>query len=160
MAQIPGQHGIALAYIASFEHLDGEGNIALRAPHCTQTILPTSLGYKADMTNHEWATHFSSLTKVISAFPVTPVEVLESGNQVTVWAKGRAQFRTFEGVNTATGDWPTFFENEYIFVFIFDDAGQKITRILEMVNSASVEKIKPFLAKMRELANRQPAKQQ
>lgn len=148
------QRDVALAFIASFEHLDGDANIALRASNCTQTILPTSLGYKADMTNDEWATHFSTLTSIITTFPVIPIEVLESGNQVTIWARGRARFRSLPDINSHTEGWPDFFENEYVFVFVFDDDGQKITRILEMVNSASVEKIRPFMSKMRELTSK------
>lgn len=142
MSAGPTQRDIALAFIASFEHLDGDGNIALRTPNCTQTILPTSLGYKLAMTNDEWATHFSHVRKNLTRFPVIPVEVLEAGNQIIVWARGRAEFRTPQGSASSSADSPKFFENEYIFIFVFDAAGQKIARILEMVDSASVEKIR------------------
>lgn len=149
------QREVALAYIASFEHLDGDGNIALRTPDCTQTILPTSLGYKPDMTNEEWTAHFSSLQKNLTAFPVTPVEVLESGNQVTIWATGRALFRTMERSQTSAEEWPEFFENEYIFIFVFDSSGRKISRILEMVDSGKVERVRPFLKKMRGMTTKE-----
>ena len=132
--------------------MDGDGNIALRTPDCTQTILPTSLGYKSDMTNVEWATHFSSLQNIITTFPVTPVDVLESGNQVTIWARGCAHFRTNLRMPGSVSYWPTTFENEYIFVLSFDETGQKIKKILEMVDSASLEKIRPFLVEMRSAA--------
>ena len=78
MAPQSRQREIAMRFINTFDELDMEGHIATRSPKCRHTIIPSSLGYKPDMTNDEFAGHFKALTTVIRAFPVTSKEVLEA----------------------------------------------------------------------------------
>lgn len=128
----------ALAFLQTFKDLDGDSNIALRAPDCRHTIAPASLNFPSSMTNEQWAAHLSSLEGILSAFPVTAKEIFEqeASNQVTVWATSDAIFqeeaKDYDG--DAARDWS--YRGEYIFIFFFDAAGDKIERILEFVDSA------------------------
>lgn len=136
----------ALAFINSFEHLDLDANIALRAPNCRHTIGPTSLGYKLDMTNEDFISHFSGIQEIIAKFPVMVREIFadETGKQVTVWAYSRAIFKD-EAIDNEEPkvDWTYY--GEYIFVLFMTEAGDKIERIIEFVDSDKVVKMRQLM---------------
>lgn len=62
----------------------------------------------------------------------------ERSNAVTVWATGVPEFR--EDVKDKDEDWG--YQGEYIFLLSMDESGEKITRIVEFLDSkATVEKL-------------------
>ncbi|MCJ1447951.1 MAG: hypothetical protein MMC23_008463 [Stictis urceolatum] len=129
------QRSTAAAFLRAFEELDDGSHIALRAPNCRHTIAPASTSFHPNMTNEQWATHFASLRDVLIRFPVTAKEIFEqpASNQITVWATSEAIFRE-EAKDYDSGlDWT--YRGEYIFILFFNQAGDRIERILEFVDS-------------------------
>ncbi|EXJ61263.1 uncharacterized protein A1O5_11820 [Cladophialophora psammophila CBS 110553] len=137
------QRSIAIAFLDTFKDLDLESNLALRSPDCAHTIAPATLNFTPCMSNEKWGTHLLSLKKKISALPVTPKEIFEGDNLVTVWATSKATFRDEGKDEDLTVDWS--YEGEYIFVFTFNQAGNKIQHILEFIDSTKVEKVQVLL---------------
>ena len=141
------QRQVAQSFLDTFDTLDLEGALALRAPSCRHTILPFSLGYKPDLTNDQFAEHLSRLIQILSRFPVYAQEIIESGNQITIHATSNAVFRDeVKGEDDGT-EWT--YEGEYIFVLLFDQSG-KIERIVEFIDSAKVAGAMALLGKARE----------
>lgn len=138
MSSTSSQRAAALAFLDSFDKLDGDANIALRAPNCRHTMAPTSLGFSPNMTNEQWAAHLNSTKQVLTSFPVMAKEIFESGNQVTVWATSEAVFREDAKDDEDGVDWT--YHGEYMFVFLFDGDG-KIERIVEFLDSVKVVQV-------------------
>jgi len=101
------------------------------------------------MTNDQWAAHGLSLKEVLVAFPVTPKEVFghEASNQVTIWATSSAVFRDDVKDDEDSVDWSYF--GEYIFVFSFNQAGDKVERVLEFLDSKKVEEVRALMQRAR-----------
>ncbi|KIX93275.1 uncharacterized protein Z520_10918 [Fonsecaea multimorphosa CBS 102226] len=136
------QRRVAIAFLDTFKDLDIESNLALRTPDCVHTMAPATLGMKS-MSNAEFASHLSSLKEKISAIPVTPKEIFEGGNLITVWATSTTTFRDEVKDEDLTVDWS--YEGEYIFVFTFNQSGDKIQHILEFLDSKKVDKARTLL---------------
>ena len=132
------QRNIANAFLQSFEHLDTDANLALRAPGCVHSFAPATLNMPASMTNEQWGAHLNSMKSILSTFPVEAKEIFEheGSTQVTVWATSNAVFRE-EAKDAELGlDWN--YQGEYIFVLVFNESGDKIERILEFLDSKKV----------------------
>ncbi|TKA47810.1 hypothetical protein B0A49_14037 [Cryomyces minteri] len=129
------QRSTALAFLQSFQELDVNSHLALRTPGCRHTMAPASLNYPPSMTNEQFAAHLSSLRTIIASFPVTAKEIFEheGGNQVTIWATSSATFREEAKDEDSGLDWSYY--GEYIFILSFNQAGDKIERIVEFVDS-------------------------
>ncbi|KAK5958729.1 hypothetical protein OHC33_000572 [Knufia fluminis] len=138
MASTSTQRATALAFLDSFDKLDGDANIALRAPNCRHTMAPTSLNFKPDMTNEQWTAHLNSTKEVLTSFPVMAKEIFENGNQVTIWATSEANFREEAKDDEEGVDWT--YHGEYMFVLLFDGDG-KIERIVEFLDSVKVVQV-------------------
>lgn len=151
------QRDKALAFLATFEHLDADANVALRAPDCRHTMAPTSLNAPQGLTNEQFHNHLTSLQSVIASLSVTVKEIfaVEGSSQVTVWATSEATFRPEamdDELEKEGGSW--MYRGEYMFVFVFDEAGERIERIVEFIDSmkfgevmALIERAKGNLAK-------------
>ncbi|KAH0836290.1 hypothetical protein FOPE_04499 [Fonsecaea pedrosoi] len=131
------QRSIAIAFLDTFKDLDLEANLALRTADCVHTIAPATLGVRPNMSNHDFGAHLLSLKEFILAIPVTPKKIYEGGNLVTVWATSETTFREQAKDKDSTVDWS--YEEEYIFVFTFNQTGDRIQHILEFVDSKKVE---------------------
>jgi hypothetical protein len=132
---------IALAFCAAFEMLDLDTLLALRTPDCRHTIAPSSLNFGRDMSNEQWAVHFSLLRGILLSFPVTPIEILENkmAQQITIWATSNATFLEAAKTGNSTIDWS--FHGEYIFILFLNPEGDKIQRIIEFVDSRGVTEV-------------------
>ncbi|KAK5062613.1 hypothetical protein LTR84_004686 [Exophiala bonariae] len=147
---------IALAFCQAFEKLDVDALVALRTPDCRHTIAPAaSLSFVTDpeMSNEQWAAHFSFLKDILASFPVTPLEIFEgtkweatSGGQsqevasVTIWAFSEAIFlQEAKDNDEPKTDWK--FRGEYVFVLVLNEAGDRIQRILEFVDSKGLMEV-------------------
>ncbi|KIW30681.1 uncharacterized protein PV07_06401 [Cladophialophora immunda] len=137
------QRRTAIAFLDTFKDLDLESNLALRTPDCVHTIAPATLNMKPSMSNEQFAAHLLSLKEKISAIPVTPKEIFEGGNLVTIWATSKTTFREEGKDEDLTVDWS--YDGEYIFVFTFNQAGDKIQYILEFLDSKKVDKARGLL---------------
>ncbi|KAK3695709.1 hypothetical protein B0T22DRAFT_456034 [Podospora appendiculata] len=125
----------ALAAIESYNSKwNLENMIAWRAPDCIHEILPTSLKVPA-MDNKSYDAYFATNLTVFSNFRVTVNDVMEdaAANKVVVWAHSTA--------DTAIGP----YANEYMLIFHFTPAGDKVTRFLEWVDSAAAVAFFPRL---------------
>jgi hypothetical protein len=136
MASIP--HQIALAFCASFQHLDLDANLALRTSDCTHIFAPASLKMSPSMNNEQWAAHAQSLKAILSSFPVEAKEIFaqEGSNHITIWATSDARFRDDVKDEESGLDWSYY--GEYIFVLQLNQAGDKIQRIVEFLDSKKV----------------------
>ena len=145
------QRTTAMAFLHSFQDLDGESNLALRTPGCSHTMAPASMNFLPTMTNEQWAAHLSSMKQILAALPVTAKEIFEhpGSNQVTIWATSNATFRQEakdEGEDEGC-DWS--YHGEYIFILLFNQAGDKIERIVEFIDSKKVAELGTLLARAR-----------
>lgn len=162
----------ALAFIATFETLDLETNLSLRADDCRHELAPSSMGYLSPKTNEQFAEHFKSIQQVIASFPVTAKEIFESKvisksspadhessgaphqdqghdqTQVTVWATSSATFRDEVKDDDSSIDWS--YSSEYIFIFFMDRTGTKIERIIEFIDSQKVKGVQGLIKRARE----------
>jgi len=136
------QHRTALAFLDTFKDLDYEANVALRTPDCRHVIAPASLGY-TEKTNEQFAKHLKSMQKSIKAIPVTPKQVFEGSNSITVWATSETIFQEDVKARDSSLDWT--YEGEYMFVFAFNETGDKIQHILEFIDSKKVEQMRKLL---------------
>lgn len=136
----------AIAFIRTFENLDLDANIALRTPNCRHTIGPMSLGYKPDMTNDDFINHFSHIKEIIASFPVMVREIFadETGRPITIWAYSRAIFKDeVKDDEEPKVDWSYY--GEYMFVLFMNEAGDKVERIIEFVDSDKVTKVRQLM---------------
>lgn len=126
----------ALAFLDSFKTLDYERNVSLRTPDCIHTFGPTSLKI-TEKTNEQFAAHLKSLQPKIVGIPVTPKQIFEAKGQVVIWATGEGKFRDEVKALDPTADWTYY--GEYMFVFTFNEEGDKIKHVLEFLDSKKVE---------------------
>jgi hypothetical protein len=140
-------HSLALAFCASFQDLDIDANIALRTPDCTHVFAPASLNFPPSMKNAEWAAHASSLTAILSSFPVVAKEIFtsEGSNTVTIWATSEAVFR--EDVKEEGVEWSYY--GEYMFVLQLEKEGERIERVVEFLDSTKVVEVRVLMDRAR-----------
>ncbi|KAL9083962.1 MAG: hypothetical protein Q9165_008305 [Trypethelium subeluteriae] len=84
--------------------------------------------------------HIGRLRNVLSGFPVTVKEYIESegSNQVTVWATAQPSFRDDVKDNEIPQqDW--VYQGEYVFMLTMDETGEKITRTVEFLDSKATD---------------------
>ena len=138
----PNQRQIALALLDTFKDLDYEANVALRTLDCRHSFAPTSLGIE-EKNNEQFASHVKSLQKTIEGIPVTAKQIFEGHNQITVWATSDTKFKEDVKAHGPDLDWT--YQGEYVFIFSFNDAGDKIHHILEFLDSKKVEEVRKLL---------------
>ncbi|KAI3318184.1 hypothetical protein HD806DRAFT_512762 [Xylariaceae sp. AK1471] len=115
----------ALAVIDAYNKWSMDAIMAVRTDDCIQQILPKSLG-RPEMDNTAYAAYFSAVIPYFEGFTVTINELLEDAqeNKVVLWANSTA--------TTPVGP----YNNEYMLVFYMNEAGDKITKFIEFVDSA------------------------
>ena len=93
------------------------------------------------MTNETFAAHLSSLKPILASLPVTAKEIFahEGSNQVTIWATSNAIFQEEAKDEDSGVDWS--YHGEYIFILSLNQAGDKIERIVEFLDSKSVVEV-------------------
>lgn len=144
------KHDMALAFLESFTDLDGPASIALRTADCIHTMGPTSLFPSSphNLTNEAFLAHIASLKEVLTVFPVKAEEIFEDerSSHVTIWATSHLTFRPEVIDHDEEGtDWS--YHGEYMFVLTFNEAGDKIERIVEFLDSQKVVAVRPLLAR-------------
>lgn len=139
----------AKAYIAFFATLDDSLLSPLLSDDTFEHIMaPASLAIPP-LSKAEFLAHSAGLRKIMSGFPVVAKEYLESesGNSVVVWATSRTEFR--EEVKREGGeDWE--YEGEYVFMLTMDASGDKILRVVEVLDSLKTDRdLRPLMGRAR-----------
>lgn len=143
------QRKVAQAFLDSFETLDADANIALRTADCVHTMAPSSLDFPPSMTNEQWKAHVSRLKPVLATLPVTAKEIFQAdgGNKLTIWAESDATFRPEAKDDDPSVDWS--YRGEYMFVLLFNDAGDRIERIVEFIDAKKAADVMGLMARAR-----------
>lgn len=149
------QRQTALAFLETFQDLDVDANLALRAPDCVHQMAPASLGNPADgMNNDQFGAHCRGLKLILAHLPVAPKQVFHypGSNIVTIWATSEATFRP--EVMDDELQWE--YHGEYVFVFTLNQNGDRIQHIVEFLDSQKVAQVGVLLKRAKE--NLQKAK--
>ncbi|KAI0396162.1 hypothetical protein F5Y17DRAFT_420636 [Xylariaceae sp. FL0594] len=124
----------ALAMIDAYNAWDIEAMIALRSEDCVQQIIPKSLN-RPGLNNEAYRAWFASIMPYFEAFTAEVLDLVEDAahNKVTVWARSTA--------STPIGP----YANEYMLLFHMNEAGDKITRFYEFVDTVQSNTFFPRL---------------
>lgn len=146
----------ARSYIAFFTTLDTSLLAPLLSDDTFEHIMaPASLAIPP-LNKPQFVAHSAELGKIMSGFPVVAKEYLESegANSVVVWATSRTEFREVvkqQGDDDGSGGSGWEYEGEYVFVLTMDASGEKIVRVVEMLNSLKTERdLRPLMKRARE----------
>ncbi|KAJ4421980.1 hypothetical protein N0V82_003376 [Gnomoniopsis sp. IMI 355080] len=141
----------AKAYIAFFATLDNSLLSALLSDDTFEHVMaPSSLAIPP-LSKPQFLAHSDDLRKIMSGFPVFAREYLESesGNSVVVWATSSTDFR--EVVKRGEEGWE--YEGEYVFLLKMDASGERIVKVVEMMDSLKTERdLRPLMKRARERA--------
>ncbi|KAI1173718.1 hypothetical protein F4777DRAFT_556965 [Nemania sp. FL0916] len=126
----------ALAIIDAFQKWDLEAIMALRTDDCTTQVLPRSLS-RPRMNNADYREFFGGLMPHFRDFTLAVDEVIVDApqNKVAVWCRSTA--------DTEIGP----YANEYVLILYLNEAGDKVYKYLEFVDSNNTVS---FFPKLRE----------
>ncbi|KAF4813620.1 hypothetical protein CGCSCA5_v008273 [Colletotrichum siamense] len=136
-------HEVGTAFIRAFDTLDETAHISLRAPSCTHTFAPASMGPPPPMTNAELAAHLAKLRLIMTGFPVTAKEIHVNvpKRQVLIWATAVAEFKDeVKGLKEGENGTEWDYVGEYMF-FLTVDKERKISRVVEFVDSLGTKRV-------------------
>lgn len=142
----------AKKYIGQFATLDVQALDSVLAENHAHQFAPASLNPPGPFDKRGMLEHLDRLRDVMTGFPVTAKEYIESesGNQVTVWATSQTIFREDvkdEGISPE--EW--VYEGEYIFLLSMDETGEKIVRTVEFLDSKGTDdKLRALMKRARE----------
>ncbi|KAH8893941.1 hypothetical protein GQ53DRAFT_745349 [Thozetella sp. PMI_491] len=141
----------AKKYIKHFETLDIPLLKVLLSDDFAQEFAPASINPPGPFDKQGFLKHHEHLLDVMTGFPVTGKEYIESesSNQVIVWATAQAEFRDDVRDGEPAEYWG--YHGEYIFIITLDETGEKIVRIVEFLDSkATVEGLMALMQKANE----------
>ncbi|KAL1885143.1 hypothetical protein Plec18167_001800 [Paecilomyces lecythidis] len=142
----------AKKFIGIFATLDTHLADSLLAEDFVHQFAPASLGMRPPLGKQVFLEHIDGLREIMAGFPVTVKEHVESesSNQVTVWARSQTIFRDdVKDDGVSEKEWA--YEGEYMFLLFMDETGEKITRVVEFLDSkATDEKLRPLIRRARE----------
>ncbi|KAJ8126900.1 hypothetical protein O1611_g6740 [Lasiodiplodia mahajangana] len=114
----------ALALVEAYNSHDMDKIMGLRTEDCVQQILPRSLG-RSQMDNASYAAWLGPLLPHLRGFTVTIDDVTEDAQANKVVLLGHS---------TASSDIGPY-ANEYVIVLYMNEAGDKVTKFFEFVDS-------------------------
>ncbi|KAI1124800.1 hypothetical protein F5Y10DRAFT_21240 [Nemania abortiva] len=114
----------ALAVIEAYNSHNMDNIMSFRTEDCVQQILPWSLG-RPQMDNASYVTFLGPLLSQLKDFTVTIDDVIEDAqaNKVVILAH-----------STASSDIGPY-ANEYVLILHMNEAGDKVTKFVEFVDS-------------------------
>ncbi|KAI8252046.1 hypothetical protein K4K53_011470 [Colletotrichum sp. SAR 10_77] len=136
-------HEVGTAFIRAFDTLEDAAHISLRAPSCTHTFAPASMGPPPPMTNAELAAHLAKLRLIMTGFPVTAKEIHVNvpKRQVLIWATAVAEFKDeVKGLKEGEDGKEWDYVGEYMFFLTVDEEGN-ISRVVEFVDSLGTKRV-------------------
>ncbi|KXJ97338.1 hypothetical protein Micbo1qcDRAFT_171038 [Microdochium bolleyi] len=125
LAEAPSRrYQTALEVVEAYNSWDLSKIMAVRAPECLTQVLPKSLD-RPELNNADYAKYLGTVMPAFSNFHVHVNEIIEDSrqNKVSIWAKSTA--------DTIAGP----YANEYVLIFHFNEAGDKLVRFYEFVDS-------------------------
>ncbi|EXJ81917.1 hypothetical protein A1O1_07984 [Capronia coronata CBS 617.96] len=141
----------ARTFLAAFADLSTSQHLSVRSDDCIQIFAPSSLNPPAPKDNATFASHLAGLRDVMSGFPVTAKEMIDSEfqNAVTIWATSEAQFHDkLKDDGLSADEWN--YRGEYVFMLTMDETGRRITRIVEFLDSKATERLRGLMARARD----------
>lgn len=123
----------ALTYISVFETLDTTPLNSLLSANYHHTMGPASLAGYGPWDKAGFIGHVAGISKMMTAFHVRVVEVIDSDkdNSVWVWTASDAKWRP-EAMDGDAKEWS--YQGQNLFMFWFDGEG-KVERCVEVVDS-------------------------
>lgn len=141
----------AKKFIGHFETLDNELLRTILAEDYFHQFAPAPMDPPGPFNKEGFLRHHDHLLDVMTGFPVTGKEYIESdiGNQVIVWATSEAFFRDdVKDEELSAADWA--YKGEYIFILSMNPTGEKITRTIEFLDSkATVNNLMVLMTRAR-----------
>ena len=129
--------------------------LSRRTSDCIHTFLPASLAMPAK-DNTAFGDHVSRLREVIQRFPVTAKEVMEDEEKNAVIIHASAQAYFYDSVKDEgipPDDWT--YHGEYIFMLTMTEAGDKVRKVSEFLDSKATERVFGLMKRAR--ANKEKA---
>lgn len=122
------------AVVAAFNSMDIPNILAYRTPDCQRIYLPSSMGYPPQ-DNATYGRSLVQLKAVFSNFSLAIDDIVEDSNAQTIclWLRARA--------DTVVGP----YENEYVWLWDFDQEGRKVRRSKEYSDSKLNKEFYPKL---------------
>ncbi|KAF1989177.1 hypothetical protein K402DRAFT_418988 [Aulographum hederae CBS 113979] len=133
----------ALDYIRGFETLSADDFRSLHTSTFEHVFAPASLNMPPTLDGASFANHIAGLRGIMHSFPVIPKETIvnEKGRQVVVWATSIAKFiDDVKDDSFSEDEWA--YRGEYIFMFTMIEAGDKIDRVVEFLDSKSTDTLR------------------
>ncbi len=142
----------AKKYIDHFATLDMQLLDSILAEDYLHHFAPASLNLPESYSRQDFMEHHAGLRDIMTGFPVTAKEYVESegSNQVTVWATSQTVFRDdVKDDGISPEEWS--YRGEYIFLLRMDETGEKIIRTIEFLDSkATADKLLVLMERARE----------
>ncbi|PGH10640.1 hypothetical protein AJ79_05354 [Helicocarpus griseus UAMH5409] len=140
----------AQRYIANFGTLDPQTLAPLLAENYHHEFAPASLNPPGPFDKQGMLEHNARLRDIMSGFPVTAKEYVESesSNQVTVWATSQTVFRDeVKDKGVAEKEWE--YQGEYVFMLWMEEGGERIERVVEFLDSKGTERLMGLMRRAR-----------
>ncbi len=142
----------AKKFIGHFANFDRQTLDTILAEDYTHHFAPSSLTPLGPYTKQALLEHHGRMLVIMSGFPVTAKEYIESesSNQVVVWATSQAHFRDeVKDDGIPAKDW--MYEGEYVFILSMDRTGEKVVRAVEFLDSkATLDKLVGLMKRAQE----------
>lgn len=138
----------AKRFIESFGTLDGNEMTRLKTSDCLHHFAPATLGINEPKSTEEFSNHLSTLRDVLAGFPVYIKELWDKGNNVTIWATSETKFHE-AAMDSGLPSTSWAFNGEYIFILEMNEAGDKITRVVEFLDSKATEELRALFKRAR-----------
>ena len=128
------QRKTAEAVVEAFNKMDIDTIVSYRSPECLRYYLPTTMGYPPQE-NDSYGRSLHQLKAIFTNFSLKIDDIVEDKEARTIclWLTAKA--------NTAAG----LYENDYVWLWSFDEEGTKIVRSKEYSDSVLNKEFWPKL---------------
>lgn len=136
----------AATYLNVFTTLDSTTIAHVQTSDYTHEFAPQSANPPGPFSRDEFAQFLSNLRNVVYDFNVRARQIWPNPSlrQVVIWADSAPAFRDEVKNGSDEIDWR--YKGEYIFILTLDDKGQKVSKVLEFVDSKGTERVKALIA--------------
>ncbi|KKK20863.1 hypothetical protein P175DRAFT_0504674 [Aspergillus ochraceoroseus IBT 24754] len=142
----------AKVFVNHFATLDREALESVLAENSLYQFAPAALNLFGPLDRQGMLDHNTTLRNIFNGFAVIPKEYIDSeiDNKVVVWATSRTDFRDdAKDDGLRAEDW--VYEGEYVFILSMDEAGERITRVIEFLDSKkTAEKLVGLMARAKQ----------
>jgi hypothetical protein len=132
----------AKSFIDAYSGLRVEDFLPLLADDYSHSFAPASAERLTTKNKTEIAELISALHGVMRGFSVSIKEAIdsESSNKVVIWATSEALFRE-EAKDAGAPEEAWKYTGEYVLIFTTDDSGERITRLVEFVDTKGTDRM-------------------